>query len=58
MKRTKRQEDVSGLPEPIALTPDQLKEVATETAGGTGDCGYINPTPLPGNIHGGLKANQ
>jgi hypothetical protein len=28
MIKTRRQDDVSGLPEPIALTPDQLKETA------------------------------
>jgi hypothetical protein len=53
MKRTRRHDDVSGLPEPIVLTPDQLKEIAMETAGGCG-CG-CPPPPVykPPTIHGG-----
>ena len=34
MARSTSQQDVSDLPEPIALTPDQLQEVAETTAGG------------------------
>jgi hypothetical protein len=55
MKRTRRHDDVSGLPEPIVLTPDQLKEIATETAGG---CGCPPPVIQPPPIHGGVKAAQ
>ena len=29
-----KQEDTGSLPEPVALTPDQLKEMAAMTAGG------------------------
>jgi hypothetical protein len=57
MKRTRRHDDVSGLPEPIVLTPDQLKEIATETAGGCG-CGCPVPVINPPTIHGGVKAAQ
>lgn len=35
MTKTKRQDEIGNLPEPIALTPDQLKEIAAKTAGGT-----------------------
>ena len=55
MNRTKRRDDVSGLPEPIALTPDQLKEVVTETAGG---CGCVVVVVKPPIIAGGIRVNQ
>ena len=34
MLKLKTREDYSSLPEPVALTPEQLKEMATLTAGG------------------------
>jgi len=34
MFKLKTREDTSSLPEPVALTPEQLKEMATMTAGG------------------------
>jgi hypothetical protein len=34
MKKQKMTAQNSDLPEPIALTPDQLKEIASKTAGG------------------------
>ena len=55
MIRTKRQDDVSGLPEPIALSPDQLEQVVTETAGG---CGCVVIVVNPPTIHGGIRAAQ
>ncbi len=55
MKRTMRREDVSGLPEPITLTPDQLKEIAAETAGG---CGCVVVVVHPPIIAGGIRVAQ
>ncbi len=34
MLKTKTKDQSRNLPEPVALTPDQLKEIVTETAGG------------------------
>jgi hypothetical protein len=55
MRLTNRREDVSALPEPIALTPDQLKEVAAETAGG---CGCVVVIVHPPIIAGGIRVAQ
>jgi hypothetical protein len=55
MKRTKRRDDVDGLPEPIALTPEQLKEIASETAGG---CGCVVVVTHPPIIAGGIRVAQ
>lgn len=55
MIRTKRRDDVSGLPEPVTLTPDQLKEVAAETAGG---CGCVVIVVHPPITHGGIRVAQ
>jgi hypothetical protein len=50
MKRTKRQDDANGLPEPIVLDPDQLKEIATQTAGGCGCVVVVVKPPIAGGI--------
>ena len=42
--------DVSALPEPIALTPEQLKSVAAETAGGCGCVIIVIKPPVAGGI--------
>ncbi len=55
MIKTKRQEDVRGLPEPIVLTPDQIKQVANETAGG---CGCVVVVVHPPIIAGGIRVQQ
>ena len=34
MSKTMKPDSGAALPEPIALTPDQLKQIATATAGG------------------------
>jgi hypothetical protein len=55
MKRTKRRDDVNGLPEPIVLTPEQVKEIASETAGG---CGCVIVVTHPPIIAGGIRVAQ
>jgi len=50
MTKTKWRKDVSHLPEPIALTPDQLKDVAAETAGGCGCVVVVVKPPIAGGI--------
>ena len=50
MNRTKRQDDANGLPEPIVLDPDQLKEIATQTAGGCGCVVVVVKPPIAGGI--------
>jgi hypothetical protein len=55
MKATKRRHDVNCLPEPITLTPEQLKEIASETAGG---CGCVVVVTQPPIIAGGIRVAQ
>ena len=55
MKRTKRRDDVNGLPEPIVLTPEQVKEIASETAGGCGCVIVVTHQPI---IAGGIRVAQ
>jgi hypothetical protein len=55
MARSKRRDDVIGLPEPITLTPEQLKEIASETAGG---CGCVVVVTHPPIIAGGIRVAQ
>ncbi len=55
MKRTKRGDDVNSLPEPITLTPEQLKQIASETAGG---CGCVVVVIQPPIIAGGIRVAQ
>jgi hypothetical protein len=55
MARSIRRDDVSGLPEPIALTPDQLKEIASETAGGASFSLAVTQLPI---IAGGIRVAQ
>jgi hypothetical protein len=52
----------SGLPGPITIDSEQLREVATGSvavavAGGC-DCGCPTPLPQPPTIHGGVKLAQ
>jgi hypothetical protein len=55
MRITNKREDVSALPEPVTLTPDQLKEIAAETAGG---CGCVVVVVQPPIIAGGIRVAQ
>ena len=55
MTRSTRRDDVSSLPEPITLTPEQLKEIASETAGG---CGCVVVVVQPPIIAGGIRVAQ
>jgi hypothetical protein len=55
MKTTKRRDEVNGLPEPITLTPEQLKEIASETAGGCGCAVVVVHPPI---IAGGIRVAQ
>jgi hypothetical protein len=55
MRKANRREDVSSLPEPVVLTPDQLKEIAAETAGG---CGCVVVVTHPPIIAGGIRVAQ
>jgi hypothetical protein len=55
MKNTKRRDDVNGLPEPIVLSPEQLKQIASETAGGCGCVVVVTHTPI---IAGGIRVAQ
>jgi hypothetical protein len=54
MIKTKRQDGLAELPEPITLTAEQLKEVATKTAG----AGCTVPVTLPSIIAGGIRVAQ
>ena len=56
MTRTRQPEAVENLPEPITLTPDQIREIVTATAGGHAG---VRPLVMPSIIRaGGIKAGQ
>jgi hypothetical protein len=55
MTRTRRRDDVNGLPEPIMLTPEQIKQIASETAGA---CGCVVVVTHPPIIAGGIRVAQ